>query len=374
MAVHTSSPNANAFVRFMRKAYNPIGFKKGYNFILFFIFAGALFGFCLAKIQSLNVNGYWMNHNAPGESFWFGPDNRFYNIMIHIHLCTCIPAGLLGVWQFVPVIRYKALIFHRINGYIVILLLLVSNVGAVGVARRAFGGSLATQVFVGVLALLTTTSIFLAWWNIKVLQIDQHRAWMLRLFVYLGTIVTIRLITIVIAAVLSQGSKYFTYFMVMECQKIASMAGPELLQSYPTCITNPYGLTIVRANFTAPVNVAEVAAALALPFGVSCWLALTLHVIGIELYLRLTPVEGERLRRVSYERQLERGLEPAGSAGLVVERLGDAEPWTPPTKAKESVPSVSGSWDAKLTPEIAQSLSRGSSLKDVRRPVAALSR
>jgi len=152
------------------------------------------------------------------------------------------------------------------------------------------------------------------------------------------------------------------------------MAGPELLQGYPSCITNPYGLTVVRANFTNPANVAEVAAALSLPFGVSCWLALAIHAIGIEFYLHLTPAEGERLRKVSYERQLERGLEPAGSAGLVAERIGDAEPWTPPTKAKESVQSYSGSWNAKLTPELAQSLSRGSSLEDVRQPVAAACR
>lgn len=43
--------------------------------------------------------------------------------------------------------------------------------------------------------------------------------------------------------------------------------------------------------------------------------------------MRLTPRESERLRQVSYEKQLEKGYKNPGSAGLVVERFGDAEPW-----------------------------------------------
>ena len=37
MGLYVHNENPNAFVRTMRKIYNPIGFKKGYNFILFFI-------------------------------------------------------------------------------------------------------------------------------------------------------------------------------------------------------------------------------------------------------------------------------------------------------------------------------------------------
>lgn len=32
--VYSSKPPANAFVRVMRKVYNPLGFSKGYNFVL----------------------------------------------------------------------------------------------------------------------------------------------------------------------------------------------------------------------------------------------------------------------------------------------------------------------------------------------------
>jgi hypothetical protein len=43
--------------------------------------------------------------------------------------------------------------------------------------------------------------------------------------------------------------------------------------------------------------------------------------------LHLTPREAERLRQVSYARQLEAGMRSPGSAGLTADRLGDAKPW-----------------------------------------------
>lgn len=63
------------------------------------------------------------------------------------------------------------------------------------------------------------------------------------------------------------------------------------------------------------------------------WLAFFLHAFGVEIYLQLTHAEGERLRRVSYERQPEAGLKYPGSAGLTVDRWGDAEAWLPPSKS-----------------------------------------
>jgi hypothetical protein len=50
--------------------------------------------------------------------------------------------------------------------------------------------------------------------------------------------------------------------------------------------------------------------------------------------LRLTPRETQRLRQVSYEKQLEAGMKNPGSAGLTAERFGDADPWI----SKETAP------------------------------------
>ena len=72
------------------------------------------------------------------------------------------------------------------------------------------------------------------------------------------------------------------------------------------------------------------AAAINLTFGMSMWIALVIHAIGVEVYLRLTPAESERLRVISYERQLEAGFKNPGSAGLTVDRFGNAPRWHPP--------------------------------------------
>ena len=52
-----SVKKTSGFVRACRKVYNPLGFKKGYNFPLFVILVGALLGFVLARFQFMDVNG-----------------------------------------------------------------------------------------------------------------------------------------------------------------------------------------------------------------------------------------------------------------------------------------------------------------------------
>jgi hypothetical protein len=52
--------------------------------------------------------------------------------------------------------------------------------------------------------------------------------------------------------------------------------------------------------------------------------------------LHLTPREAERLRKVSYQRQLEAGMKNPGSAGLTADKLGDSEAWVLPDR-KESI-------------------------------------
>lgn len=47
------------------------------------------------------------------------------------------------------------------------------------------------------------------------------------------------------------------------------------------------------------------------------------------LQLHLTPAEADRLRNVSYQRQLEAGMRNPGRAGLTADRLGDSALWVP---------------------------------------------
>ena len=235
--------------------------------------------------------------------------------------------------QFVPIIRHKVRLFHRINGYVVVLLLLLSNVGALMIVRRSFGGEMETQTVVGVLVIMTTGGAFMAYYNIKRLQVEQHRAWMLRTWFYAGSIITLRIIMIISALIISSNGGYYR---AMPCSEIAFLQDSrEAFEAkFPQC-SAVNGTTddwiAVEASFGH--GKAGVSTALGLNFGMSGWLALFIHAIGVEIYLRLTPRESERLRVVSYQRQLEAGFRHPGSSGLTVDRWGDAEPWRPPIKA-----------------------------------------
>ncbi|KFY40872.1 hypothetical protein V495_05214 [Pseudogymnoascus sp. VKM F-4514 (FW-929)] len=321
----------NWFVRFWRKVYNPLGFKKGYNFPLFFIFGGAMLGFSLARISYLNISGdapsSFKSGAVPGEWYWY--QHGIHRIGITLHLAAIIPAGLLMVFQFLPVIRYKAILFHRINGYVILILVTIGNIGAAMIARRAFGGTLATQCAVGYLIIATTVSMVLAYYNIKRLQIDQHRAWMLRAMFALGTIITLRIIMAIASGIISTIGSYSA---VMNCGEIAFLyaAFPAALASrYPTCVGGNNTDVAVKADINSLFG-EEGKASMVLTFGMSWWVAIAMHSVGVEIYLRLTAAEAERLRAVSYEMQRKAGMKNPGGAGFTADRLGDVGKWEVP--------------------------------------------
>ena len=99
-------------------------------------------------------------------------------------------------------------------------------------------------------------------------------------------------------------------------------------------------------------------------------MALAIHAIAVEIYLHLTPAEKERLRNVSYERQLERGLVPVGSAGLTVDRFGDCEEWKP--RAKTTLVQRFGMGDDEQKPAGMIEQTRSASFSNVSKPPSVL--
>jgi hypothetical protein len=243
-----------------------------------------MLGFVLARFMYLDIDGSFHKGTAPSE--WLIYSKGLYRYGITIHLSACLPAGFLMIWQFLPVIRHKALLFHRINGYIVILLVFVSNAGALMIARRAFGGTILTQTGVGVLAIMITVSVSMAYYNVKRLQIDQHRAWMLRTMFYMGTlinptfhdssqlispagtIITLRLIMEPAKVIIPMIGNYYATFT---CKDIIAMYGgatPPVFGQYPACAnvnTTTDGFVAVRAG--KPTTPEGASATLQLSFG-----------------------------------------------------------------------------------------------------------
>jgi hypothetical protein len=125
-------------------------------------------------------------------------------------------------------------------------------------------------------------------------------------------------------------SKQGSYYAVWPCSKIEFTLpnAKMLVPSYPACAayangTDPSGVAAVKADLHGGTGV-NAGAGLGVSFGMALWLALVIHAIGVEVYLNLTPKEAQRLRQVSYQRQLEAGMRNPGAAGLTADRLGDA--------------------------------------------------
>jgi hypothetical protein len=353
--VKVDRPPANRFVAFVRRIYNPVGFSKGYNFVLWFILAGALMGFVLARFMYLDIDGiscYAGPPDAkkpggflPSDCYHYAEKTGRGRIGILLHLAGVLPGGFLVVFQFVPVIRHKLLLFHRINGYVIILLSLVSTAGVIMIAGKAFNGGLDTQVAAGVGSIMFIGSQAMAYYNIKKLQIEQHRAWMLRAWINASFIITMRLISSIINAV--QKGVGQTYYLATPCYVVDYMFGgnqTQVLHFHPLCESFYSGANQEQRTVTVggpdAQTVDQFVASYVSTSGAAAWLALAIHVFAVEVYLRLTPAEGERLRRISYQRQLEAGMRNPGNEGLTAQRLGDAEAWDPTPASSSRVVMV----------------------------------
>ncbi|EUC65645.1 membrane transporter, putative [Rhizoctonia solani AG-3 Rhs1AP] len=313
------SANPNAFVRGYQRLFQALGFKKGYNFVLWFIFGGAMLGFVLARFMYLHVPTM-LAGVAPGEAYWFR--RGIYKAGMLIHLGSILPAGFLAVFQFVPIIRYKAILVHRISGYISIFLLFIGMASAFIITRRSFGGEMSSQTWTMTISALVLVMVTLGWVNIKRLQIDQHRKWMLRTWFYASSIITARIIMIISAKILSAIGQYYAVWNCDEVLYTLDNDSTRLTELFPACSAGLLESThvAVPAVWTQAVNIGST---LRITFGPSLWIASLIHAIGVEIYIHLTPGETARLRKVSYQKQLERGMRYPGSMSTVGDKLGD---------------------------------------------------
>lgn len=111
------------------------------------------------------------------------------------------------------------------------------------------------------------------------------------------------------------------YYTSISCEQIAyagatysARPDPNASGKFAACQADLNGWTAVKANLYNPQSVAEAMAGLQIGFGMAGLLAFFVHAVAVEVYLGLTPAESERLRRVSWERRVERGLEKGEDA------------------------------------------------------------
>ncbi|KAG8894795.1 hypothetical protein FRC01_012746, partial [Tulasnella sp. 417] len=257
-----------------------------------FIFGGAMVGFSLARTLMFNPENV-QHSTVPGEWFWYRQKLYKPNIFIHIYLS--IIAGLMAVFQFIPAIRRRKMILHRLNGYMTLILLIPGTIAGGIVGRRAFGGSPSTQsayytaTFLTVGAALTGYS--------KVRETRKHRKWMLRAVAYVNSVITTRIVMIIAREILSQAGGYYELWSCSELEFLQQngQGVPNFTASYPICGATPArnGFSPVPPPF-APVLVkmrsdpASYGSAVRATFGMALWVSLVIHVIGVEIYIRST--------------------------------------------------------------------------------------
>lgn len=211
-------------------------------------------GYVLHALQFYNYDQILSINMFPGNWYYF--HSGLYRVGILLHIIGCLPAGLLVVLQFTPSVRHWNIMLHRINGYIIMTLYLVGNIGA-SIALRHLDDGTGTdiQAAKAMLIIMTTTSMVLAYWNIKCLQIDQHRAWMIRAIFLFGSIITSAVIDNIAAVIIS---KIGTYYQVWSCDRIDFLYkqfgfNGILEEKYPQCLVpngTLDGMVVVKAIHT----------------------------------------------------------------------------------------------------------------------------
>ncbi|KAJ7119483.1 hypothetical protein C8R44DRAFT_624333 [Mycena epipterygia] len=183
-----------------------LGFRDKYSLLNCFIWGGALVGYCLARSVTMNP-GKIANLLVPGEWFWFSHPLYKINLFIHIYLTTI--GGIGAVLQFLPAIRRRNVIIHRLNGYGVLFCLIVGNICGAIVGRRSFGGELNVQSAYYILGIMVVYAGFMGAYNVKK-DTRRHRKWMLRMVVYFATIITARLIMLAASEIVTIIGTYYS--------------------------------------------------------------------------------------------------------------------------------------------------------------------
>jgi hypothetical protein len=269
------------FADFYRSVSWVAGFKEKFSLILLIFFGGTLIGFCLARTIMMNPANV-RDKTVQGEWFWYR--QRLYKPCIFIHVYLSIISGIFAVFQFIPAIRRRAVILHRINGYLVLALLIPSTVSGAIVARRAFGGELNVQSSFYTLSFLIVFSALSGIMNVK--QTRKHRKWMLRTVTFAAAPITAHFAMFAARRITSEIGSYFATW---RCDEILFVLNntDTVTQLYPQCAeADDLGSLHAAIRVAVKDGPLGFASSVRATFGMALWLAIVIHIIGVEFYIR----------------------------------------------------------------------------------------
>jgi len=260
-----------------------LGFGERFSLLFFIIFGGALAGFCFARVLMM-IPSNLEKDTVPGEWYWYR--QHMYKQCAFIHIYLSIIAGVFAVFQFIPMIRRRKIIIHRINGYFVLCNLLPGTVAGSIVARRSFGGELNSQAAFYTVGSMIGFAAFMGISNVK--QTRKHRKWMLRTVSYTASVVTARILSVIARTIISFSGSYYA---VWTCDEISFLLNnsTDVTSRFPACGTGADPMHVhvpVHASVRAdPINFGS---SMRVSFGMVLWIAMLIHVVGVEIYIRGT--------------------------------------------------------------------------------------
>ncbi|KAF8607563.1 hypothetical protein BDV93DRAFT_541817 [Ceratobasidium sp. AG-I] len=260
-----------------------LGFGEKFSLLFFILFGGALAGFCFARVLMM-IPSNLEKETVPGEWYWYR--QQMYKQCVFIHVYLNIIAGVFAVFQFIPMIRRRKIILHRINGYFVLCNLIPATVAGSIVARRAFGGELNSQAAFFTVGSMIGFAAFMGISNVK--QTRKHRKWMLRTVSYTASVITARILGIITRTIISFSGSYYA---VWTCDEISFLlnSSSDAASRFPVCGTgaDPKHVHVpVHASIHEdPINFGS---SMRVSFGMALWIAMLIHVVGVEIYIRGT--------------------------------------------------------------------------------------
>ena len=336
----------------LRRLESMLGFTRT-QLLFWVLLGGTAAHFALTRVAEVNIDGVLCKRMIPGECVLFRPGNLHNRIAITTHIGTVLPALLLAFLQFLLPLRRWSSAFHRVNGYIILLLISIGGVSGMLIARDAFGGTLEMQTVMVLSTVMIFGSLGLAMWYIKQRQVDKHRAWMLRAWaivsqlttsspsleeptylhsgIQAGHVITMRLLTKVmvpLAAITAQ-----TRYVVRSCAAVDHMFGSNattVQNLYPSCSAF-YSGEAPNEHVLIPVNIAStrpdhIAANAGIACASAAWVALLLHCVAVEVYVTWTSAETEE-QKLGRKRQLDAGMGIRGFNEQTEGCLDHLAPW-----------------------------------------------
>ncbi|PBK89724.1 hypothetical protein ARMGADRAFT_935385 [Armillaria gallica] len=181
-----------------------LGFKEQQSLLLYFIFGGALLGYCLFHAPMMNMKTM-ERLTVPGEWFWLSKNG--FKVAYPMHVYLSIIGGIFVLLQFIPAIRRRAVLLHRINGYFVLLCLIPANVCGSITGYRSFGGEINAQSAYYTLGISIIFCFCAGLFNVKS-NTREHRRWMIRGVVIFSCAITTRIIVVIARLIVTDIGTY----------------------------------------------------------------------------------------------------------------------------------------------------------------------